>query len=123
MIRLPGNKVGLPLALTEAPGSGATITVRTLDLRELGQQPYGWLYLGLVSSHDSAASGVTAEASWDEGANWTTIATDSYAAADGFTLFQAPMVAPLIRWRYVNSANVLTTWRGQAFWSQANLVP
>lgn len=120
MTTVIGNKIGQPLALIDAPGSGATITVRTLDLPD--QQPYGWLYLGLVSSHDGAANGVTAEASWDGGANWTVVATDAYVAADGFTLFQAPMVAPMMRWRYVNSANVLTIWRGQAFWSQVDLV-
>jgi hypothetical protein len=121
MTSIAGNKIGRPLVLGDAPGSGATITVGgTMALPD--QQPYGWLYLGLVSSHDSAALGVSAEASWDGGVTWTTVATDAYVAADGFTLFQAPMVAATMRWRYTNSANVITTWRGQAFWAQTKLV-
>jgi len=125
MATIIGNKLGKALALLDAPGSGLTITPGgTLDFGFVGvQQPYGWVYLALLSSHDSAAAGVTAEASWDDGITWTTVATDSYVAADGFTLFQAPMVAPMMRFRYANSANVITTWRGQVFWSQVNLVP
>lgn len=119
---LAGGKIGTPLVLAAAPGSGATITPGG-TLTVTGQQPYGWVYLGLVASHNSAASGVTAEASWDGGTTWDTVAADSYLATDGYTLFQAPMIAPAMRWRYVNSANVITTWRGQVFWSQVNLVP
>lgn len=80
------------------------------------------MYLALVSSHDSAANGVVCEASWDGGTTYRAVTQDQYLAADGFTLFKAPRVAPLMRWRYTNSANVLTTWDGMAFSSEVDLV-
>lgn len=101
------------------PGSAATISI----FEGPATPGYPFMYLAVTSSHDSAPNGVTAEGSWDSGATWRTTAIDQYVAADGFTLFQAPVVAPLMRWRYANSANVLTIWDGMAFVSSLDLVP
>lgn len=103
------------LALSGAPGSAATITVGGVISVPVGSVPY--MYLALTASHDSAASGVYAEGSWDNGTTWrqTTNAVQ-YLTATGFTLFQAPIVAPLMRWRYVNSASTITTWDGCTYY-------
>lgn len=103
------------LVLSGAPGSAATITVGGNIMVPVGAVPY--MYLALTASHDSAASGVYAEGSWDGGTTWrqTTNATQ-YLTASGFTLFQAPIVAPMMRWRYVNSASTITTWDGCVYY-------
>jgi hypothetical protein len=103
------------LALAGAPGSAATITVGGTVSVPVGAVPF--MYLALTSSHDSAASGVYAEGSWDNGTTWRqTTNASQYLTASGFSLFQAPVVAPLMRWRYVNSASVITTWDGCTYY-------
>lgn len=99
-------------SLGDAPGSGATITVS--ERTQVPNDP-PFICLTVESSHDSAAGGVALEGSFDNGVSWSTLFTDSYAAADGVTTFQAPAIAPRMRWRYANSANVLTKWKGFAY--------
>lgn len=105
-----------------APGSGATITIWDSGSREGTQQLYEgtnakavrWkrLIMTNVPSADSGASGVSFEASFDNGTNWDVIVTYTDTAAGAPNIHYVSVSYPRIRVRYTNSASVLTTWRG-----------
>ena len=114
------------LVLTDAPGNGATITLQTImdpaaTSVTSGVQPaswYTWLVLALVASHDSGASGVSVEVSYDAGVTWRVMGTSSYVAANGWWKFKQHItVGGVMRLRYTNSANVLTTFTGCVYLS------
>ena len=103
-------------AAVAAPGSGATITLWDSTANSSGSKfmsPYGVRYKRLVvtiySSHVSAASGLQFDESTDGGANWRNIVSYTVAATTP-TINYVSVGNHNIRVRYVNSANVLTTW-------------
>lgn len=93
------------------PASGATITLWSSTGNE-AQATQGARYKKLVASlyvsHLSAASGLTFEESVDN-SNWRVVLAFSIAAAT-YTKSYCTVSAPYVRVRYVNAANVLTTW-------------
>ena len=95
-----------------APGSGATITLWQSPGSSGVLSPHGQNYkrvmVGVYSSHASAASGLQFDVSVD-GTNWRNLVSYSVAATT-LTINYVSTVAPHLRVRYVNSANVLTTW-------------
>lgn len=92
-----------------APGSGSTVTL--WDSGNYTGGKYKLLIVSIYSSHASAANGLQFDESWDEGANWDNIVSYTVAATT-FTKNMIVVSAPRVRARYVNSANVLTAWRG-----------
>ena len=102
-----------------APGSGATITLWDSGSNEGGNgrnsKGVRWrrLIINTFTSHASAASGMTIEESSDDGANWDIVPLGSVTiAATTYTKTSAAISAPRVRVRYINTANVLTAWRG-----------
>jgi hypothetical protein len=115
------------ISLADAPASGGTFEFVTT-----GNNLWEWLQFEIVSSHDGAATGLTFAVSYDGGANWDNVTfitntgtrsqAASYLATAGLQKYRAKMrtsdksngsVGPiLMRIRFVNSANVLTTFRG-----------
>jgi hypothetical protein len=100
------------------PGSGATITIiNTADVTTpLGMAypqglPWNRLQFSMISSHDSAASGVVRATSLDRGTNFDTVATSTYLTADGQTTYDMLTRGGHVKITYQNSANVLTVWR------------
>lgn len=117
MIDIEQRQLLRNLALADAPGSGATITVHTFNDPSVINASWKWLCFAIVSSHDSAANGISVEVSYDGGATWDVIGTSSYTAANGWWKFKKHLTEGLMRLRYTNSANVLTTWRGKVYLS------
>lgn len=101
------------------PGSAATITASEVKV----DFPYDGevVCLALFSSHDSGASGVVLQASFDDGVTWRTVKTFSLTASAGVNVFQGPTCAPKMRWRYTNSANVLTAWEGMSYFAKPQI--
>lgn len=98
-------------AAVAAPGSGATITLWSsagnVASATMGAR-YKRIIVGVYSSHASAANGLQFDVSVDN-SNWINYISYSVAATTPTVQFVA-MPAPFQRVRYVNSANVLTTW-------------
>lgn len=97
-----------------APGNGSTITI--WDSNAGGKSPNGGarfkrLILDNFSSHASAANGVSFEESSDDGANWEVLIQYTQTAA-GYDKRYVSVSAPRVRLQYINSAAVLTAWRG-----------
>ncbi len=95
-----------------APGSGATITLWSSAGNILvATQGARWkrLIINVNSSAASAASGLQIDESPD-GTNWDNLVSYS-VSANTFSKYYVSVGAPFVRVRYVNSANVLTTWR------------
>lgn len=100
-----------------APGNGATITILDSSLQTqwiTGLTP-DRVQLNIFSSHDSGASGVTFESSFDRGANWRSQSAQTYTNASGATTYDYLMKGGHVRIKYVNSANVLTAWEMEVF--------
>lgn len=131
MARVVSRQIIKRYGLTDAPGNGATITLLQAPMgppstgatpQGLGAQifapEFNWIVFLIKSSHDSAAGGIIADVSFDDGTNFDTLGTSSYLAANGLYKFKkhAP-VGGIFRLRYQNSANVLTTFRGGLYWS------
>lgn len=104
-----------------APGNGSTITIFDSGTTVAGQQYSSMDAIGVnwkrvimtsVSSHDSGASGVVFQASFDDGTNWDTIVSYTDTAAGAPNIHYVALSVPRWRVRYTNSANVLTSWRG-----------
>ena len=93
-----------------APGSGATITIWDSGSGVTGVKFKRLIWNG-ISSHDSGASGLSFEHSFDDGTNWDVLVAYTNTASTVYQRFVA-VSAPRVRVRYTNSANVLTTWRG-----------
>jgi len=99
------------------PASGATITIYDSTANNNGRQgnasvPFSRLVLDIISSADSAASGVTFEGSSDNGTTWDTMQTaQTYLTASGATTYDVLVTYPQVRIKYANSAATLTTWR------------
>jgi hypothetical protein len=94
------------------PGSGATITI--FDSTAGGNttpMPFTRLVLHIDSSADSGASGVIIEGSTNNGITWTTMqAAQTYLTASGPTDYDVLVTMPQVRFKYTNSAAVLTRW-------------
>ena len=105
-----------------APGNAATITIFDSGSREGTQQLAGqrfnkgvrWkrIITSSVASADSGASGVSFQASFDNGTNWDVIVTYTDTAAGAPNIHYVSVAFPRWRMRYTNSAAVLTSWRG-----------
>lgn len=99
-----------------APGSGATVTIydQTADHNGVGNQkpacPFERLQFTVMSSADSAASGVVFAES-EDGTNFDTVSSQSYTAASGLTTFDFLCRGGHPKITYQNSASVLTSWR------------
>lgn len=104
-----------------APGSGATITLWSSTGNEV-QATQGARYKKLVASlyvsHLSAANGLQFDESVDN-TNWRNVASFSIAATT-YTKSYVTVSAPYVRVRYVNAANVLTTWEMSVCGDQAD---
>ena len=111
------------LALADAPGSAATITVYDTTANiSTGQQGQGarghgarfkMIVFSLFTSHISdATAGYTVDESWDGGVNWDNVQTTATIAATTYTKIYTKVSAPDFRCRYKNSASVITTFRG-----------
>jgi len=95
-----------------APGSGATITLwlSTDNLRPLQTARKKRLIINIYTSHVSATNGLQIDESNDGGpTNWRNLVSYTIAATT-YTKNVVSVSAPYVRVRYVNSANVLTTW-------------
>jgi hypothetical protein len=104
---------------SSAPGNGATVTLwSSVTVNPISgvvlQPPFKVtrLVLSIVSSHDSAASGVifedSADASvWDNVQNFP----QAYFSAAGESIYDVFVTKPYVRVRYINSANTLTKWQ------------
>lgn len=98
------------------PGSGATITIfdSTANTNGVGRQivgvPFSRLQFNIYSSHDSAASGVVFQASFDGGVTFRTQSTQTYLNANAQTTYDYLMKADHAKITYQNSASVLTAW-------------
>lgn len=107
------SKVAKVIALADAPGSGATVTVwdsgATADLGDSIVR----ITLAIDSSADSAANGVTFETTFDGGTTWRAFKTAAYTTASGLSLVHAARTGSRVRIRYANSAAVLTYFRGE----------
>lgn len=100
-------------ASVAAPASGATITVWDSGSSASLTPSCMRIDLSLVSSHDSGTLGVVFQVSFDGGVNWDTINSFTYSAAGGQWTYSCPRIGDRMRVRYTNSANTLTTWRGE----------
>ncbi len=98
------------------PGSGATVVLWASNRNNAAAghgARYKMIVVNVITSADSAANGLTFEESNDGGTTWDVIGTgDSITAVGGYTKTYKKVSAPEVRVRYVNSAAVLTTWRG-----------
>lgn len=98
-----------------APGSGATITLYDSGADGSTSTNAGArfkrLIVNVISSAASAASGLQFDESHDNGTNWDNLVSYSVSATT-YTKSIVSVSAPRVRVRYVNSAAVLTTWRG-----------
>jgi hypothetical protein len=98
------------------PASGATITIydQTLDrptgLTDLVPAPAARYQFSVMSSNDSAASGVVFAETHD-GTNFDTVSSQTYSAANGLTTYEYLSRGGLLKITYQNSANTLTSWR------------
>jgi len=94
-----------------APGSSATITLWA-GAANVVQSTAGarWkrIIVNIYSSAASAASGLQFDESVDN-SNWRNVVSYSISATT-YTKNYVSVSAPFVRVRYVNSANVLTTW-------------
>jgi hypothetical protein len=105
-----------------APASAATITIYDSGSNEAQQQlqvttgskgtRFKRVIMSSTSSHDSGASGVSFQASFDNGANWDVVVTYTDTAAGAPNIHYVSVAFPRWRIRYTNSANTLTAWRG-----------
>ena len=93
------------------PGSGATITLWSSSANgesaTIGAR-HKRLIVGVYSSAASAASGLQFDVSVDA-TNWINLTSFSVSATT-LSMNYVSTAAPFLRARYVNSANVLTTW-------------
>lgn len=101
------------IAAVAAPGSGATVTLwLSTDNSRLAMQTarVKRLIINVYSSHASAANGLQIDESNDGGpTNWRNVVSYTVAATT-YTKNYVAVSAPYVRVRYVNSANLLTTW-------------
>lgn len=99
-------------AAVAAPGSGSTIVLWS-SAGNISQATQGARYKRLIininSSAASAANGLQVDES-EDGTNWDNLVSFSIAANTRTKNFVV-VGAPFVRVRYVNSANVLSTWR------------
>ena len=98
-------------AAVTAPGSGATITLWSSAgnlVQATGGARYKRIIVNVYASHVSAASGLQFDESVDN-TNWRNVVSYTIAATTYTKSFVA-VAAPFVRVRYVNSANVLSTW-------------
>jgi len=100
------------VSTADAPGSGATTTLWASNTNggsaEQGAR-YKRLIINVYSSHASAASGLQIDES-EDGTSWDNLVSYSVSATT-YTKNYVSVGAPFLRVRYVNSANVITTWR------------
>lgn len=97
-----------------APASGATVTLYDSgDTTAALNRGDRWkrLIVSIISSHDSAASGLKFEESNDGGTNWDVV-YEVTVSGSTYTKNYVAMSGKRVRVRYVNSANTLTTFRG-----------
>lgn len=95
------------------PGSGATITLFDSAVNttaNLDCLPYNRIQVNVYSSHDSAASGVVFNSSFDQGAHFRQQSTQSYTNATGPASWDYNMKGANVQVTYQNSANVLTAF-------------
>lgn len=93
------------------PGSGATVTLWTSDVNGFTYRDGArWkrAIVNIYSSHVSATNGLQFDESHD-GINWHNIVSYTISATT-YTKNYVLIGAPYWRVRYVNSANVLSTW-------------
>ncbi len=93
------------------PGSSATVTLWASNAnvtQTTGAAHYKRLIINNYSSAASAASGLQIDESYD-GTTWYNLVSYSISATT-YTKSYVSVGAPYVRVRYVNSANVLTTW-------------
>ncbi len=91
-----------------APGSGATITLwQSTNITTMTAR-IKRVIASLYVSHASAASGLQFDESVD-GTNWRNVVSYSISATT-YSKNYVSVAAPFVRVRYVNSANVLSTW-------------
>ena len=114
-------KLGSATGQVAQPGSGATITLwdsgATISgaasqvANKNGGTRFKRLIINIESSHVSAANGLQIDETNDDGTNWDNLVSYTVAATT-YTKSVVSVSAPRVRVRYVNSANVLTQWRG-----------
>lgn len=112
-----GNLTGTSGAQA-APGSGATITILDSPTDATWAPtgiPFDRLQLNIYSSHDSGASGLVYNSSFDRGSNYRTQASYTYLNANGATTYDYLMKGGHVKIAYTNSANVLTAWEMELF--------
>jgi hypothetical protein len=100
-------------AAVAAPGSAATITLWssvTAGLSATTGARFKRIIVSVIASSASAASGLQFDISVD-GSNWDNLVSYSISANTMTVNYVSIPGSPFIRVRYVNSANVLTTWR------------
>lgn len=93
------------------PGSGATVTLWTSDSNNQTRNDtphWKMIIVNIYSSHASAANGLQFDES-NDGSTWRNLVSFSIAATT-YTKNMVQVSAQYVRVRYVNSANVLTTW-------------
>jgi hypothetical protein len=73
--------------------------------------PFARYQLNVESSHDSGVNGVVFSESQDDGANFDSISTQTYSAANGLTSYDVLSRGGHPKITYTNSASVLTSWR------------
>ncbi len=119
MADMHGYDVIKKLALADAPGSAATITIfdTTTAAGAAGARGRGarWkmIIFSIFTSHISdGTTGYTVDESWDGGTNWDNLQTTATIAATTYTKVYTKVSAPDFRCRYKNSASVITTFRG-----------
>jgi hypothetical protein len=99
---------------TTTPASGATVVLYQSNLPTAAGRGsrYKMLVINIISSADSAASGVTIDESSDGGATWQNLSAQSftYLTASGYVKTYVKVSAPELRVRYANSAATLSTW-------------
>jgi hypothetical protein len=107
-----GNLAGTDGAQA-APGSGATITLLDTPLNSTWKVgvPFNRIQLNVYSSHDSGASGVVFNSTFDRGANYRAQSATTYTqATDGARSWDYLMKGGGVQVKWTNSANVLTAW-------------
>lgn len=114
-------KLGSASGQIAQPGNGATITLwdsgGTISgavsqvANKNGGARFKRLLINIFSSHVSAANGLQIDETNDDGTTWDNLVSYTIAATT-YTKNVVSVSAPRVRVRYVNSANVLTQWRG-----------
>lgn len=106
-----GYRTLLQQGLSSAPGIGATVTLWTQDLSSDPGPSIKKLLVSILTSHASAANGLSIEGRLVKDGTWATLAQVAIAASATVpTITLVALPAYQLRVRYTNGATVPTTW-------------